>query len=282
MNKAKIFSVVNQKGGVGKTTTCINIASSLATIYKNQRILIIDLDPQGNASTGMNIIQQDREKNIYDLLINNIKINDAIKATMIKSLDIVPSTLDLAAAEFELQKLTNWHFILKKILETISHKYDYIFIDCPPSLGVLTINSLVASTAVIIPLQCEFFALEGLSHLLDTIQKVKNHLNPELKVDGVILTMYDRRNNLSQYIEKDVRDYLGDVVYKTIVPRSIALPESSSHGKPIILYKPSSPGSVAYSSLADEINAKYTKLSNTNDSIETNANKECKLEDEYL
>lgn len=169
------------------------------------------------------------------------------------NLDIICSTIDLAAAEFELQKVENWHFILKNNLAKIAGQYSFIFIDCPPSLGMLTINSLVSSDSVIIPLQCEFFALEGLSHLLETVQKIKVHLNPSLYIEGVILTMYDRRNNLSKHVERDVRDNLGDIVYNTIIPRNVALPESTSHGKPVIMYNINSIGSQSYINLANEV-----------------------------
>jgi chromosome partitioning protein len=249
--KNNIISFVNQKGGVGKTTSAVNLASSLVSLF-NKKILLIDLDPQGNASTAFGLRNNQREVNIYDVLIEKIDINQSIKKTMIKNLDIITSTIDLAASEFELQKLSNWHFILKEKLQDISSSYDFIFIDCPPSLGLLTINSLVSSRSVIIPLQCEFFALEGISHLIETIQKIKQYLNKSLYIEGVILTMFDKRNNLSKFIERDVRDNLGDIVYKNVIPRNVAIPESNSHGVPVISYNPNSIGSQAYSILAKE------------------------------
>lgn len=262
MDKARIISIVNQKGGVGKTTSCINLPAALSALNDN-KILVIDLDPQGNASTGLGLKRADREYNIYDILCDKIEVKLAIKQTALPNLYIIPSTLDLAAAEFELQKLNNWHYILKNKLANIAHEYNYIFIDCPPSLGLLTINSLVASNSVIIPLQCEFFALEGLSHLLDTIQKVKMHLNPKLQIDGVLLTMYDKRNNLSKHIEKDVRENLGDIVYKTIITRNVTLPEATSYGKPALLYNVNCSGAKAYMNLANEINIKLIQLEET-------------------
>lgn len=256
-NITKIISMVNQKGGVGKTTSCINLPAAMATLNNKLRFLIIDLDPQGNASTGFGIKRSDRQYNIYDVLTNRIDIKSAIRKTELKNLDIIPATLDLAAAEFELQKSNGWQYILQNNLESILKDYDYIFIDCPPSLGLLTINSLVVSNSIIIPLQCEFFALEGLSHLFNTIEKIKVHLNPKLQIEGILLTMYDKRNNLSKLIESDVRENIGDLVYKTIITRNVTLPEASSHGKPIIIYNRDSIGAKAYLNLAIEIYKKY-------------------------
>ena len=253
----KIISMVNQKGGVGKTTSCINLPAAMASLNGNLKFLIIDLDPQGNASTGFGIKRSDREYNIYDVLTGKIDIKNAIRKTVLPNLFIIPATLDLAAAEFELQKSNGWQYILQNNLESISKEYDYVFIDCPPSLGLLTINSLVASSSIIIPLQCEFFALEGLSHLFNTIEKIKVHLNPKLQIEGIILTMYDKRNNLSKLIESDVRENIGDLVYQTVITRNVALPEASSHGKPIIIYNKESIGSKAYLNLAIEIYKKY-------------------------
>jgi len=193
-----------------------------------------------------------REVNIYDVIVDKIRIQDSIKKTEIKNLDIISSTLDLAASEFELQKITDWQYILKSKLEELKQDYDYIFIDCPPSLGILTINSLVASNSVLIPLQCEFFALEGVSHLIETIQRIKSYLNRNLYIEGVLLTMYDKRINLSRLIERDVRKHLGDIVYDTIIPRNISLAESTSHGIPVILYNQNSVGSESYLIFAKE------------------------------
>ena len=255
--KAKIISIANQKGGVGKTTSCINLSAAMASLRKNHRILIIDSDPQGNASTGFGIKKNNRKKNIYDALTGRLPIEACISPTMIPNLDIITATIDLAAAEFELQKVQSWQYILKNYLTKVAEKYSYIFIDCPPSLGLLTINSLVASNAIVIPLQCEFFALEGLSHLFNTIEKIKMHLNSSLQIEGVLLTMYDKRNRLTRLIETDVRGNIGGVVYQTVIPRNVALPESSSHGQPILVYNESSLGSKAYLDLAREIYTKY-------------------------
>ena len=255
--KGRIISIANQKGGVGKTTSCINLAAAMAHLSKKNNILMIDLDPQGNGSTGLGIKRSERENNIYDVLTGRIDITEAITPTMIPNLDIITATLDLAAAEFELQKTSNWQYILQNKLAKILDKYAYVLIDCPPSLGLLTINSLVASTAILIPLQCEFFALEGLSHLFNTIEKIKVHLNSKLQIEGVLLTMYDKRNNLSKLIESDVRENIGELVYKTIIPRNVTLPEASSHGKPAIIYNQSSLGSKAYIELGREVFRKH-------------------------
>ncbi len=250
IKKPLIISFVNQKGGVGKTTTAVNLGASLAELKK--KILIIDFDPQGNASTAVGMKNNQREVNIYEVIVDKIRIQDSIKKTEIKNLDIISSTLDLAASEFELQKITDWQYILKSKLEELKQDYDYIFIDCPPSLGILTINSLVASNSVLIPLQCEFFALEGVSHLIETIQRIKSYLNRNLYIEGVLLTMYDKRINLSRLIERDVRKHLGDIVYDTIIPRNISLAESTSHGIPVILYNQNSVGSESYLIFAKE------------------------------
>lgn len=265
--KSKIISFVNQKGGVGKTTTAINLGASLSQLEK--KILLIDLDPQGNSSTALGLKNNQREVNIYDVLISKIEIDHAIKKTELPNLDIISSTLDLAASEFELQKLPNWHYILKRKLDEISENYDFIFIDCPPSLSLLTINSLVASDSIIIPLQCEFFALEGISHLIETIQKIKINLNKNLKIEGVVLTMFDKRNNLSKFIEKDVRENLGSLVFQTIIPRNIALAESTSHGKPVCLYNQFSIGTHAYQNLANEFLRKNLKIEKEEEKIDS-------------
>lgn len=255
----KIISVVNQKGGVGKTTTVINLATALCAI--GQKILVIDIDPQGNASTGFGLEQQDRVKNIYNLLIDDeMTIDDCTYETNVENLYLVPATMDLAGAEIELLEKKNKQFILKKKLQTITQttmSYDFVFIDCPPSLGMLTVNAMCASNSLFIPIQCEFFALEGLSHLIKTYRSVKSKLNQKLEIEGVLLTMYDARNKLTIQIENDVRNFMKDKVYETVIPRNIKVSEAPSHGKPVIVYDIDCAGSLAYINLAKEIIEKY-------------------------
>ena len=248
---SKIIAVVNQKGGVGKTTTAINLATALASIGK--KILLVDLDPQGNASTGMGAMQHERNVTAYDLLVFDTVAKDAIKRSQIPNVDIIVSTVDLSGAELELISKNNREFILKNKLASVVDQYDYIFIDCPPSLSILTINALVFATSVLIPLQCEFFALEGLTHLLKTVNLIKKKLNPELEIEGVLLTMYDRRYNLTAQVEEDVRGHLGKMVLNTVIPRNVRISEAPSHGKPAIIYDLKCIGSMAYIALAKEI-----------------------------
>lgn len=247
----RVFSIVNQKGGVGKTTTAVNVATSLAAIGK--QVLIIDLDPQGNASTGLGIETAKRVRTSYQVLIGETKLHDAIMPTIIPRLFMVPSTIDLSGAEIELVNIQEREHQLSKAIAEIPTGFDYVLIDCPPSLGLLTINALAASDTVLIPLQCEFYALEGLSHLLKTVKLIQTHLNPRLSIHGVILTMYDRRNRLTEHIEADVRSFLGDEVYKTVIPRNVRMSEAPSHGKPAIVYDMKCAGSQAYLNLAREI-----------------------------
>tara|TARA_B100000965_G_scaffold142379_1_gene118572 strand:+ start:3747 stop:4517 length:771 start_codon:yes stop_codon:yes gene_type:complete len=246
----KIISVANQKGGVGKTTTSINLATSLSAI--NKKILLIDADPQGNASTGMGISYENREPNLYDLITNEAFKEIAIKKTLVPGLDIITANTNLAASEIELVDFENREFVLKKILSK-TDRYDYILIDCPPALGLLTINALVASNSVIVPLQSEFFALEGISSLINSIELIKESFNPVLTIEGILLTMVDKRNSLSALVEKDVREHFGETVYKTTIPRNVKVSEAPSHGKPAILYDVNSAGSMAYIGLAREI-----------------------------
>lgn len=250
----RIIAVVNQKGGVGKTTTAVNMATALAAIGK--KVLVIDLDPQGNASTGLGISQAERIKTSYQVLIGDVSLEDAAVKTAIPRLEIAPATIDLSGAEIELVNMDEREFQLKNALKDMPNRWDYVVIDCPPSLGLITINALTASHAVLIPLQCEFYALEGLSHLLKTIRRIQQHLNPDIAIHGVVLTMYDRRNKLTEQIESDVRSFLGADVYKTVIPRNVRISEAPSHGQPAIVYDLKCPGSQAYVKLAREMIAR--------------------------
>ena len=246
----RVISIANQKGGVGKTTTSINISTILAK--KGKKVLLIDADPQGNATSGIGI-EKKTDKSIYDVIIEETKIEEVVLETQIKNLKICPSNINLAGAEVELVSMISREYRLKERLEENKENYDYIIIDCPPSLGLITLNAFTASDSVLIPVQCEYFALEGLGQLLNTINLVKKHLNKSLEIEGAVLTMYDMRTNLSNQVVKEVKRYFEDKVYKTVIPRNIKLSEAPSFGMPITLYDPKSKGARAYEKLAREL-----------------------------
>jgi chromosome partitioning protein len=253
------IAVANQKGGVGKTTTCINLATALAAI--GWRVLLIDLDPQGNASTGLGVTQAQRTRSSYDVLIGSASPIEVAVATQVPRLDILPATVDLSGAEIELVSLDDRaHRLAKALATSPAGRWDICLIDCPPSLGLLTVNALVAARHLLVPLQCEFFALEGLSQLLRTVERIRVAFNPELAILGVALTMYDRRNNLSQAVSEDVRACLGAAVFDTVVPRNVRLSEAPSHGLPALIYDLKCPGSEAYVRLARELIGRLPQL----------------------
>ncbi|MDI2586443.1 AAA family ATPase [Psychrobacillus sp. NEAU-3TGS] len=247
----RIIAIANQKGGVGKTTTSVNLSACLA--YLGKKVLLVDIDPQGNASSGVGVNKGDISQCIYDVLIDDVSVLETIQETKVENLYIVPATISLAGAEIELVSTISREVRLKKALQEVESQYDYIVIDCPPSLGLLTINSLTASDAIIIPVQCEFYALEGLSQLLSTIRLVQKHLNKNLEIDGVLLTMFDARTNLGIQVIEEVKKYFQEKVYKTIIPRNVRLSEAPSHGEPIIIYDPKSRGAEVYLELAKEV-----------------------------
>lgn len=248
---ARILAIANQKGGVGKTTTAINLATALVAV--GEKVLLVDLDPQGNASTGLGVPASVRAKTTYDVLMGEARLADIILPTGVPGLSLAPAGVDLAGAEAELLAAERRHFRLTDALAAAASEATYVVVDCPPSLSMLTINALAAADAVLIPLQCEFFALEGLSQILRTIESVRARINPRLDLHGVVLTMYDRRNKLSTEVEADVRAHLKDKVYRTVIPRNVRISEAPSHGKPALLYDLKCPGSQAYVALASEV-----------------------------
>ena len=247
----RIIAIANQKGGVGKTTTAINLSASLASLGK--KVLAIDMDPQGNMSSGLGVDKNEVEKTVYDLIIGNIGIEECIYEEVIENLDVLPSNIDLSAAEIELIGVDNKEYILRDEVNKVKEKYDFIIIDCPPALSMLTINAMTTSDSVLVPIQCEYYALEGLSQLIHTIELVQERLNPELEIEGVVFTMYDARTNLSLQVVENVKDNLNQNIYKTIIPRNVRLAEAPSYGMPITVYDPRSKGAKAYEKFAKEL-----------------------------
>ena len=247
----RIIAVANQKGGVGKTTTAINLSSCLAE--KGEKVLAVDMDPQGNMTSGLGVDKNSVENTIYDLIIGESGIEEVLRKDIMKNLDIIPANIDLSAAEIELIDVEDKEYIMRNVIKDIKDNYDYIIIDCPPSLSMLTINAMTTATSVLVPIQCEYYALEGLSQLIHTVDLVRDRLNPELEIEGVVFTMYDARTNLSLQVVENVKDNLHQNIYKTIIPRNIRLAEAPSYGIPINEYDPKSAGSESYMRLAEEV-----------------------------
>lgn len=251
MASGRVIAVANQKGGVGKTTTAVNLSACIANLGK--KVLLIDIDPQGNSTSGIGINKADVRYCVYDIIINDVPVSDAILPTMVENLSVLPATIQLAGAEIELVPTISREVRLRRAVQPLRPQFDYIVIDCPPSLGLLTVNALTASDSVLIPIQCEYYALEGLSQLLNTIRLVQKHLNTSLEVEGVVLTMLDARTNLGLQVIEDVKKYFRDKVYQTVIPRNVRLSEAPSHGQPIIFYDAKSKGAETYMDLAKEV-----------------------------
>ncbi|TYQ14760.1 UNVERIFIED_CONTAM: chromosome partitioning protein [Acetivibrio alkalicellulosi] len=259
---SKIIAVANQKGGVGKTTTAVNLSSCLA--FKGKRVLLLDIDPQGNSTSGLGVDKKKINKSTYDVLINEEKIDESLVKTPIENLKLCPSNIQLAGAEVELVSSISRENRLKNSISQIKDSYDFIIIDCPPSLGLLTLNSLTAANTILVPIQCEYYALEGLSQLMETVKLVQKHLNHKLDVEGVVLTMFDARTNLSIQVVEEVKKYFKNKVYRTVIPRNVRLSEAPSYGLPIILYDPKSKGAECYLELAEEV-IEYSEEENRNE-----------------
>ncbi|NPV69994.1 MAG: ParA family protein [Firmicutes bacterium] len=254
---ARVIAIANQKGGVGKTTTAVNLGTCIAEL--GRRVLVVDVDPQGNATSGLGLDRKKVRRSIYDALINNVPLREIVCATAIRGLDTVPSTLDLAGAEIELVAVERRETRLRQAVEGVRGDYEFIFMDCPPSLGLLTLNALTAADSILVPIQCEYYALEGLGQLMRTVARVQQHLNPGLVVEGVVLTMFDGRTNLSIQVAEEVKRYFRSKVYRTVVPRNVRLSEAPSHGKPITLYDSRSRGADVYKELAKEVTERAEK-----------------------
>ena len=252
LKKTRVISVINQKGGVGKSTTVVNLSAALGESKK--KVLIVDLDPQGNATSGYGIEKEELEYDVYDALLDDHPVEDLVMETCVQRVFCIPATIQLAGAEVQMVSIEGREQLLKKMLEPIVEHFDYILIDCPPSLGLLTVNALVASDSLLIPIQCEFYALEGVTKLLESMKMVKNRMNPDLEIFGVLLTMYDSRTTLSKQVAEEVNKYFGKKVFKTIIPRNVKLSEAPSHGLPVTQYARMSKGAIAYSKLAKEVN----------------------------
>ncbi|MBR3224184.1 MAG: ParA family protein [Atopobiaceae bacterium] len=248
---SNVIAIINQKGGVGKSTTAINLAAALGDLGK--RVLVVDFDPQGNATSGFGVDKDSLERDVYDTLMNNVSIEDVVVSSPVEGVSVAPATIQLAGAEIELVSVMARESVLRYVLEPVRDSYDYIFVDCPPSLGLLTVNALVAADSLLVPIQCEFYALEGLSKLLESMRMVKGRLNPALDIFGVVMTMFDARTTLSRQVVEEVRDFFGPKVFNTIIPRNVKLSEAPSHGLPINRYDPRSKGALAYAELAEEV-----------------------------